>query len=133
MEPLAPTCSPAEHPGVRKQFPMPGTLAIERASRVCRALGEPARLRLMARLAGGECCVTELAEAEGEELSTISQRLRVLRAENIVVRRRRGKHINYSLADDHTSDLVSTVLAHASEPVEPVLKDDQQTEEEAEA
>jgi DNA-binding transcriptional ArsR family regulator len=104
-------------------------IAIDRASRVCRALGEPARLRLMAPLAAGELCVTELAEAEGEELSTISQRLRVLRAENIVVRRRRGRHINYALADDHMSDLVATVLAHASEPVEPVLKDDQPTEE----
>jgi DNA-binding transcriptional ArsR family regulator len=70
----------------------------------------------MARLADGELCVTELAELESEELSTISQRLRVLRAENIVVRRRRGKHINYALADAHMTDLIATVLAHASEP-----------------
>jgi hypothetical protein len=43
-----------------------------------------------------------LAEVEGDELSTISQRLRVLRAENVAVRRRRGKHINYALA--HTTE-----------------------------
>jgi len=60
-------------------------------------------------------CVTELAEAEGESLSTISQRLRVLRAESLVVRRRRGKHINYALADQHVMDMVFNALAHATE------------------
>lgn len=126
MDPLDPTCSPAEHPGSQKQFEMPTEAAIEQAARLCRALGEPSRLRLMARLASGEYCVTELAEAEGEELSAISQRLRILRAENIVVRRRRGKHINYALTDSHMSDLVSTVLAHASEPAHAGSTDDSQ-------
>jgi DNA-binding transcriptional ArsR family regulator len=74
----------------------------------------------MARLAPGEVCVTELADAECEEMSTISQRLRVLRAENIVVRRRTGKHINYALADQHMIDMVTAVIAHASEPVPTV-------------
>jgi len=39
-----------------------------------------------------------------------------LRAENIVVRRRRGKHINYALTDQHMLDLVNAVIAHAGEP-----------------
>jgi DNA-binding transcriptional ArsR family regulator len=80
----------------------------------------------MARLAGGERCVSELAQIEGDELSTISQRLRVLRAENIVVRRRRGKHINYALADGHMTDLLSIVLAHASEPLQSRTDDIQE-------
>jgi ArsR family transcriptional regulator, lead/cadmium/zinc/bismuth-responsive transcriptional repressor len=118
VEPLDPTCSPAEHHDAKKRSNLPSASAIEQAARVCRALGEPARLRLMARLATGERCVTELAEIEGEELSTISQRLRVLRAENVVVRRRTGKHINYALADGHMTDLLAIILAHASEPVQ---------------
>jgi ArsR family transcriptional regulator len=60
-------------------------------------------------------CVTELAASERESLSTISQRLRVLRLENIIVRRRRGKHINYALADQHVMDLFFNALAHATE------------------
>jgi len=60
-------------------------------------------------------CVTELAASEGESMSTISQRLRVLRSENIIVRRRKGKHINYGLADQHVMDLVFNALAHATE------------------
>ena len=94
--------------------------ALERASRLFRAIGEPARLRLLSRLAEGEMCVTELAACEGESLSTISQRLRVLRAENIIVRTRRGKHINYALADQHVMDLVFNALAHAAERPVPV-------------
>ena len=89
--------------------------ALERASRLFRAIGEPSRLRLLSRLAQGETCVTELAAAEQESLSTISQRLRVLRSENLIVRRRRGKHINYALADQHVMDLVFNALAHATE------------------
>jgi DNA-binding transcriptional ArsR family regulator len=89
--------------------------ALERAARLFRAIGDSPRLRLLAQLAQGEMCVTELAETEGETLSTISQRLRVLRAESLVVRRRRGKHINYALADQHVMDLVFNALAHATE------------------
>jgi DNA-binding transcriptional ArsR family regulator len=91
---------------------------VQRASRLFRALGDPARLRLAARLAENESCVTALAAAEGEELSTISQRLRVLRSENIVKGKRRGKHIDYVLADRHISQLVTDALAHSTEEKE---------------
>jgi DNA-binding transcriptional ArsR family regulator len=102
---LDPLCTADEHDpsGVRR--PLVDDLAVERAS----------RLRLLSRLAQGEMCVTELAASEQESLSTISQRLRVLRSENIIVRRRRGKHINYTLADQHVMDLVFNALAHATE------------------
>jgi len=61
--------------------------------------------------------VTELADARDTKLSTLSQQLRVLHAERIVKRRRDGKHIYYSLADDHVRELVRAALDHASEPV----------------
>ena len=64
--------------------------------------------------------MTELAEAEGESISTISQRLRILRSEHLVVSKRRGKHINYGLADQHVMDLLFNALAHASEA--PAIK-----------
>lgn len=107
--------------------------ALDRAARLFRAIGEPARLRILSRLAQGEMCVTELAASEGESLSTISQRLRVLRSENIIVRRRRGKHINYGLADQHVMDLVFNALAHATErPASvPSRRADSETEKES--
>lgn len=115
----APECDGADH-GKTRRAPSVNDAALETAARLFRALGEPSRLRLLALLAQGEACVTELALSEGDDMSTVSQRLRVLRNENLVVRRRKGKHINYALADQHIVDLVFNALAHASEsPAKP--------------
>jgi DNA-binding transcriptional ArsR family regulator len=114
-ESAEPSCSPDEHPDPRPKKPPVDDAGMERASRLFRAIGEPSRLRLLARLAQGEMCVTELAALEKESVSTISQRLRVLRSEDLIVRRRRGKHINYGLADQHVMDLMFNALAHATE------------------
>ncbi|MCB9556868.1 MAG: helix-turn-helix transcriptional regulator [Deltaproteobacteria bacterium] len=89
--------------------------SVERAAAIFRALGDPARLMLMARLARAEACVSELAAESGDGLSTISQRLRLLRAERLVLRRRDGKHIYYRLADQHVAELISNGLEHADE------------------
>ena len=110
-----PACATDEHAGEPVRHPLVDDAALERASRLFRAIGEPARLRILSRLAQGEMCVTELAAREKESFSTISQRLRVLRSENLIIRRRRGKHINYLLADQHVMDLVFNALAHATE------------------
>ena len=114
-ETAEPSCTPEEHGAEQARKPLVDDAGLERAARLFRAIGEPARLRILSRLAQGEMCVTEIAASEGESLSTISQRLRVLRSENIIVRRRRGKHINYGLADQHVMDLVFNALAHATE------------------
>jgi ArsR family transcriptional regulator len=92
-----------------------GDGAIERAARLFRALGDGPRLRLLELLAARECCVTELVEALGEKFPTVSQRLRVLRTEGLVVRRRQGTHLFYALADRHVADLIHNALAHADE------------------
>ena len=93
-----------------------GTLALARAAALFRACGDPERLRLLERLSHGEFCVSELAAESGEGLSTVSQRLRLLRTEGLVSRRREGKHIYYALADQHVADLIQSALEHAVEP-----------------
>jgi len=112
---MEPSCSPEEHQQARPTDRSIDDASLERASRLFRAIGEPARLRILSRLSKGEMCVTELAALEKESISTISQRLRVLRSEYLIVRRRRGKHINYGLADQHVMDLLFNALAHATE------------------
>jgi DNA-binding transcriptional ArsR family regulator len=106
-------CGLDGHPGLSPL--LVSETAVDQASRLFRALGDTARMRLAARLAQSEGCVSELAAAEGEAISTISQRLRVLRSENIVVCKREGKHRTYALADRHMSELVKEALAHSSE------------------
>lgn len=87
--------------------------AYQQAAGIFRAVGDVERLRLLSRLRRGERCVSELAGDAGAGLSTISQRLRVLHAQGLVVRRRDGKHVYYSLADDHVAQLVGNALAHS--------------------
>ena len=114
-ETIGSQCSPEDHARSNRRMPTVRPEALETAARLFRAIGDAPRLRLLTLLGQGEVCVTELAQAEGENISTISQRLRVLRSEHLVVRKRRGKHINYGLADQHVIDLVFNALAHASE------------------
>ncbi len=91
-------------------------VALTRAAALFRACGDPERLRLLERLSHAEYCVTELAVESGDGLSTVSQRLRLLRSEGLVSRRREGKHIFYALADQHVADLIHSAIDHAVEP-----------------
>jgi len=109
-----PDCAPGEHRRKRPSAAV-SAAALERAVRIFKALGDEPRLRLLAILAQGELCVSEIAEIDDDGLSTVSQRLRVLRSADLVSRRRDGQHILYGLADQHIGELISNALAHASE------------------
>ncbi len=113
MDPIG--CSDGDHPRSASQSAIPSPLALERAASLFRALGDEARLSLLQRISEQEACVTEMASATGEGVSTVSQRLRLLRAEGLVKRRRDGKHLYYSLADGHIQILIRNALEHAQE------------------
>lgn len=113
MEPV-PACEGEEHASSGRRE-VSDAASLSRATRMLRAAGDEARLRLLEKLSQGEMCVTEIAAESGEGISTVSQRLKVLRNEGLVVGRREGKHVFYSLADGHVSNLILSVLAHAGE------------------
>ncbi len=104
-----------------KHAPPPGLApaqleTCERAAAIFRAMGDVNRLRLLSLLAKNELCVTELTEVLKDNLPAISQRLKLLRAERLVRTRRQGKHVFYSLADNHIAELIANGLAHGEEP-----------------
>ncbi len=86
---------------------------IERAAGMLRAGGDPARLRILELLLSGEHQVSEIAELTNSEMSTTSQRLRVLLKEDLVARRRNGRDMFYRLTDAHVETLIRNVLDHA--------------------
>ena len=90
-----------------------------------RAGGDPARLRILELLLAGERQVSEIAELTDAEMSTTSQRLRVLLHEDLLKRRRDGRDMFYRLADCHVETLVRNVLDHADPTVK--LNPDQET------
>jgi len=102
--------------------PAASIAALERAARLFHALGDAPRLRLLELLMEQELCVTEIVAATKEKFSTVSQRLRLLRSESLVVRRRQGIHVFYGLADRHVAELLHNALAHASELTADPLK-----------
>ena len=71
-----------------------------------RALGHPARLRILELLRTGELSVTELQIELDIDASSVSQQLAVLRAKNIVDTRRAGTSVYYSVRDPQIFQLL---------------------------
>ncbi len=107
-----PTCKAGDHARKKKAIP---PASLERAAQLFRAMGDGPRLRILDLLQSGERCVTEIVAAVGEKFPTVSQRLRILRGEGLIARRRDGNHVYYALADRHVADLIHNALAHALE------------------
>ena len=100
---------PAEHsPATR---PLEGEEA-ETLATMLRALGSPARLRLLVSLLDGEVTVERLASEAGLGQSATSHNLRLLRDLRLVQVRREGRHAFYSLHDHHVADLLEAVRHH---------------------
>jgi DNA-binding transcriptional ArsR family regulator len=64
-----------------------------------RALGEPARLRILNALRGGEQTVGGLIEATGLGQANLSRHLQLLHSLRFVERRKEGLYVFYRLAD----------------------------------
>lgn len=64
-----------------------------------KALGDPARLRILSALRGGELAVNELVEQTGLTQANVSKHLALLLRLAFVRRRRGGTHAYYALAD----------------------------------
>ena len=64
-----------------------------------KALAHPLRIKIVDALRDGEIGVNELCSRLGVEQSTLSQQLAVLRSRNIVVGRKEGLNVYYSVRD----------------------------------
>jgi DNA-binding transcriptional ArsR family regulator len=66
-------------------------------AQVLKALANESRLKIIDRLSRGECSVGELTDLVGSDRSTISKHLALLRAHGIVLDRREGNVVYYTL------------------------------------
>ncbi|AWI08782.1 ArsR/SmtB family transcription factor [Ereboglobus luteus] len=71
--------------------------SFEHEAAVFKALGHPARLQIVARLAGGEQCVCDLVDLTGLGWSTVSRHLSVLRDTGVIEAEKRGMQVFYRL------------------------------------
>lgn len=72
-----------------------------------RALGHPARLKILEFLQTGEKSVTELQNLLELEPSAVSQQLAVLRSKNIVEARKAGTTVLYRVRDPQIFELLN--------------------------
>ena len=76
-----------------------------------KVLAHPVRLCIINGLSGeGECNVSHMQGCLGIPQSTLSQHLQKLRMSKIIVGKRNGLEINYSICDDRVRELVKILL-----------------------
>jgi ArsR family transcriptional regulator len=71
-----------------------------------RALGHPARVRVLEVLSEGERSVGDLVPLVGIEASHLSQQLGVLRRAGVVITRKEGSSVIYALRGPEVADLL---------------------------
>lgn len=87
--------------------------AAEQIARTLQALAAPSRLLILSRLRADPATVTELTESLGLEQSAVSHQLRLLRMMGLVTSTRHGRHVVYSLFDQHVAALLDQAVYHA--------------------
>lgn len=91
-----------------------------------KALGHPARIRILEVLAGGERAVGEMQPLVGIEASHLSQQLGVLRRAGLVQSRKDGSSVIYALSDPEMIALLTVakrVLINVLSSSEDLLAD----------
>lgn len=78
----------------------------EHVAQIIKAIAHPLRLRILAILCEGAKNVTTLAVRLDTAQSLISQHLRVMRSEGLVIAERKGSRVYYALAREQLKSLV---------------------------
>ena len=80
-----------------------------------RVFGDSTRIKILCALFEQERNVTEICELVGMSQSAISHQLKLLKSAKLVVSRRSGKQMIYSLADEHIKTIVAMGMEHIGE------------------
>jgi ArsR family transcriptional regulator len=73
------------------------TLDLRKQTKVIKALAHPSRLLIVHALMDHEPCVCELRNLLGQDISTVSRHLSVLKNAGLVIEEKRGLYVYYKL------------------------------------
>lgn len=82
---------------------------IAEQAKIFKALGHPSRLLMVEAMCNGEKCVCELRELVGDDMSTISKHLSILREAGVLSSEKRGTNIYYRLKLTCLANLLSCI------------------------
>lgn len=94
---------------------MPDAEALKALADFFKVFGDSTRIRILYVLLQSEMCVCDLAQTLNMSQSAISHQLRMLKQMKLVVNRREGKTVFYSLADGHIETIMNQGMEHISE------------------
>mgnify|MGYP006270206495 FL=1 len=80
-------------------------------------LSEPARLRIMYAVCAGEKSVSDVVELCGSSQANVSRHLLALHKAGILLRRKEGVTVYYSIADNSTVEMCQTVCSKIAESI----------------
>ncbi len=94
---------------------MPSEEEYDDLSEFFKLFGNPTRLKIISLLAVEDLCVCDICEALELNQTTVSNQLRILRANNVVKYQKEGKMARYSLTDLHIEMIYKVGLEHILE------------------
>ena len=94
---------------------MPSEDEYSELSEFFKIFGNPTRLKIISLLCVEDLCVCDICEALNLNQTTVSNQLRILRANNIVKYQKEGKMARYSLTDLHIEMIYKVGLEHILE------------------
>ncbi len=80
-------------------------------------LSEPTRLRIMYAICAGEKSVSEVVEMCSSSQANVSRHLLALHKAGILLRRKEGVTVYYSIADNATVEMCQSVCAKIAEGI----------------
>ena len=88
---------------------------IEKTIDLFKIYADKTRLEIIHLLINEELCVHQIVEQLDVTQSAISHALKQLRDSDVVNYRKEGKHVYYSLKDNHIKDIFLTAYKHCDE------------------
>lgn len=84
---------------------------LKEKSKLFKALSDPNRLRILKMLRSRELCVCEITAALRLATSTVSEHLSVLKDRDLIIEKKDGKWVNYSINPRPTDPAVVSILS----------------------
>lgn len=84
----------------------------EHVANVLKAIAHPVRLKIIAELATGEKCVSEIGEAVGGKQSITSQQLNMMKDKGVLSCRKDGSKVFYKIEDSNVLNVLSCINKH---------------------
>lgn len=115
LAPMAECSEDHAHHAPERIGKMPSQKTLYEIADFFKIFGDSTRVNILFACDGDPICVCDIAQMLGMTKSAVSHQLKILRQSNLVTYHKMGKHVFYTLADDHVKDIIEKALEHINE------------------